>query len=55
MQSWIVFRVGNTVKQLRMIFYCLPHQRKHMNKLEDLLKALLKNGLKISPKEVSIV
>ena len=23
----------------------------HMNKLEDLLKALLKNGLKISPKK----
>ena len=27
----------------------------HMDKLEDLLKALLKNGLKISPKEVPIV
>ena len=43
MQSWIVFRVENTVKQSWMIFYCLPHQRKHnMNKLEDLLKALLR-------------
>ena len=26
-----------------------------MNKLEDLLKALLKNGLKISPKEMPII
>ena len=32
-----------------------PSKETHMNKLEDLLKALLKNGLKISPKEVSIV
>ena len=28
-----------------------PSQRAHMAKLEDLLKALLKNGLKISPKK----
>ena len=27
-----------------------PSKKTHMNKLEDLLKALLKNGLKISPK-----
>ena len=27
-----------------------PSKRSHMDKLEDLLKALLKNGLKISPK-----
>ena len=26
----IVFRVRNTVKQSWMIFYCLPHQRKHI-------------------------
>ena len=26
----------------------------HMNKLEDLLKALLKNGLKISPKKCQL-
>ena len=32
-----------------------PSQSSHMAKLEDLLKALLKNGLKISPKEVSII
>ena len=38
-----------------MTFYCLPHQKKsHMNKLEDLLKALLKNGLKISPKKCQL-
>ena len=28
-----------------------PSKRAHMLKLEDLLKALLKNGLKISPKK----
>ena len=27
-----------------------PSKKSHMDKLEDLLKALLKNGLKISPK-----
>ena len=30
-----------------------PTKKAHMAKLEDLLKALLKNGLKISPKSVS--
>ena len=30
-----------------------PTKKLHMAKLEDLLKALLKNGLKISPKSVS--
>ena len=30
-----------------------PSKGAHMAKLEDLLKALLKNGLKISPKNVS--
>ena len=29
----------------------MPLKRSHMNKLEDLLKALLKNGLTISPKK----
>ena len=29
----------------------MPSKRSHMDKLEDLLKALLKNGLKISPKK----
>ena len=28
-----------------------PPKESHMNKLEDLLKALLKTGLKISPKK----
>ena len=32
-----------------------PSKDSHMNKLEDLLKALLKNGLKISPKKCQIV
>ena len=30
-----------------------PSKDSHMNKLEDLLKALLKNGLNISPKNVN--
>ena len=29
-----------------------PRKKIHMAKLEDLLKALLKNGLKISPKNI---
>ena len=32
-----------------------PSKRSHIDKLEDLLNALLMNGLKISPKEVPIV
>ena len=32
-----------------------PSKETHMNKLEDLLKALLKNGLKILQKEMSII
>ena len=31
-----------------------PLKRAHMAKLEDLLKALLKNGLKISPKKCQL-
>ena len=31
-----------------------PSNETHMNKLEDLLKALLKNGLKISPKKCQL-
>ena len=31
-----------------------PSKSSHMNKLEDLLKALLKNGLKISPKKCQL-
>ena len=30
-----------------------PSKQSHMRKLEDLLKALLKNGMKISPKNVN--
>ena len=32
-----------------------PMKKLHMVKLEDLLKALLKNGLKISLKKVSVI
>ena len=31
-----------------------PSKEAHMSKLEDLLKALLKNGLKISPKRCQL-
>ena len=31
-----------------------PSKRSHMDKLQDLLKALLKNGLKISPKKCQL-
>ena len=31
-----------------------PSKEAHMNKLEDLLKALLKNGLKVSPKKCQL-
>ena len=31
-----------------------PSRESHMSKLEDLLKALLKNGLKISPKKCQL-
>ena len=31
-----------------------PSKELHMKKLEDLLKALLKNGLKISPKKCQL-
>ena len=31
-----------------------PSKRSHMNKLEDLLKALLKNGLKFSLKKCQL-
>ena len=31
-----------------------PSKETHINKLEDLLKALLKNGLKISPKKCQL-
>ena len=31
-----------------------PSKRSHMDTLEDLLKALLKNGLKISPKKCQL-
>ena len=33
----------------------MPSKETHFHKLEDLLKALCKNGLKISPKEMSVI
>ena len=32
----------------------MPLRRSHMDKLEDLLKGLLKNGLKISPEKFQL-
>ena len=38
-----------------MIYYCLHQQRNsHIAKLKDLLEALLKNGLTISPKKCQL-
>ena len=43
------------MKQSWMNFHCSPHLRNsHIARLEDLLKALLKNGLKISPKKCQL-
>ena len=50
----IVCKVGSIVKQLWMICYCLHQVKRHMDKLEDLLKVLRKNGLKISPKKCQL-
>ena len=36
------------------LFLFMPSKRSHMDKLEDLLKALLKNGLKIFPKKCQL-
>ena len=32
----------------------MPSKRSHMDKLDDLLKAILKNGLKISPRKCQL-
>ena len=37
------------------LLLCTPSKQSHMRKLEDLLKALLKNGLKISPKKCQLL
>ena len=37
-----------------VILLFMPSKRFHLNKLEDLLKALLKNGLKISTKKCQL-
>ena len=54
MQHWAVFRAERycevIVDDLLML---IPDNKSHKAKLEDLLKALLKNGLKILPKNVS--
>ena len=36
------------------LLFFTPSKKSHMDKLEDLLKALLKNGLKISPKKCQL-
>ena len=36
------------------LLLCTPSKQSHMTKLEDLLKALLKNSLKISPKKCQL-
>ena len=36
------------------LILCTPSKESHTNKLEDILKTLLKNGLKISPKKCQL-
>ena len=36
------------------LLFLTPSKESHMNKLEDLLKALFENGLKISPKKCQL-
>ena len=52
------FRLFRTRKHCEVIMDDLllstPTKKAHMAKLEDLLKALLKNGLKISPKKCQL-
>ena len=44
------------MKQLWMIYYCLHQGNKvHMDKLEDLLKALRKNWSEDISKEMSVI
>ena len=42
------------MKESWTIYYFYSHKERHMAKLEDLLKALLKNGLKISLKKCQL-
>ena len=37
-----------------MIYYCLRQKKSHVAKLEDLLKVLLKNGLKVLLKKCQL-
>ena len=43
---YTVFKAKSAVKQLWMTFYSSPSKESHMNKLEDILSAPLKNGYK---------
>ena len=36
------------------LLFFTPSKRSHIDKLEDLLKALLKNGLKVSPRKCQL-
>ena len=50
-----VYREENIVKQLWLTYYYSHHQKRvHMVKLEYLLKAFLKNSLKIYPKKCQL-
>ena len=52
MLFWTASKAKGTVKQLwDDIILFTPSKEPHMNKLEDILNALLKNRLKISPKK----
>ena len=55
MQFWTVFKSRKYCEAIMDdLLLFTPSKESHMNKLEDLLKALLKNGLKISPKKCQL-
>ena len=55
MKSYIVFKLENIYEAIMdNLLLFTPSKESQMSKLEDLLKALLKNGLKISPKKCQL-
>ena len=55
MLFWTASKAKSTEKQLwHDLILFTPSKESHMNKLEDILNALLKNGLKISPKKCQL-
>ena len=55
MQSWTVFRVGNTVKQLWMIFYYLPIKGSTHEQTRRPAESFIQEWVENITKEVSII